>query len=348
MIYELKELVGNADGDEAKSLLFQMLLRISMVKEAKVSEKQFAEDMKRVYEDFLHYKSMQAREEASKDHQAVHIIFGDSPAGSLKMVLQEMGLQDREQVVSFSDMFSIGPIWRLHEEIGLAGRYEWLKDHINWEEEYLDKYQGQFSKRISTISAIRHDIPIIIWAGDNAHEQTALRFVLYLLREKANDVAVINATAHYKQLFRIPDRDCYPLHTGEITPEKLAMIYQKNRAAQPLSQEERKKYEEEWEELAAAQEVLRIWGEEGIHNVDAAYYDDYIIHTARDLHNSSDDAGFMKSARLIGQVIGCLNQYICDDYVEYRVRHLVMNGVFDIKGIPKAMRFYSVKLRDQA
>ena len=204
-----------------------------------------------------------------------------------------------------------------------------MKDHINWEEEYLDKYQGQFSKRISTISAIRHDIPIIIWAGDNAHEQTALRFVLYLLREKANDVAVINATADYKKLFRIPDKECYPLHTGEIIPEKLAMIYQKNRAAQPLSQEERKKYEEEWEELAAAQEVLRIWEEEGI-------------------HNSSDDAGFMKSARLIGQVIGCLNQYICDDYVEYRVRHLVMNGVFDIKGIPKAMRFYSVKLRNQA
>lgn len=63
------------------------------------------------------------------------------------------------------------------------------------------------------------------------------------------------------------------------------------------------------------------------------------------MHNEVKSKDFMKSARVIGEVIGNLNQYIGDQFVEYRVRHLIMNGVFEIVGIPKAMRFYSVKLR---
>jgi len=53
----------------------------------------------------------------------------------------------------------------------------------------------------------------------------------------------------------------------------------------------------------------------------------------------------MKSARLIGEVIGNVDQYIGDGFVEYRVRLLIMNGIFEIKGVPKAMRYYSVKLK---
>ncbi|WP_342543751.1 DUF3658 domain-containing protein [Paenisporosarcina sp. FSL H8-0542] len=54
---------------------------------------------------------------------------------------------------------------------------------------------------------------------------------------------------------------------------------------------------------------------------------------------------FYEKARVIGEAIGNLIQYIGDQFVKYRVRHLIMNGVFEIEGIPKAMRFYSVKLR---
>ncbi|MEK5392949.1 DUF1835 domain-containing protein [Margalitia sp. FSL K6-0131] len=45
----------------------------------------------------------------------IHIIFGASASGSLKFVLREMGL-NKEQVIAFWDIFSIGPIWKLHEE----------------------------------------------------------------------------------------------------------------------------------------------------------------------------------------------------------------------------------------
>lgn len=33
-----------------------------------------------------------------------------------------MELQDEEKVISFSDMFSIGPVWQLHEKVGFNQR----------------------------------------------------------------------------------------------------------------------------------------------------------------------------------------------------------------------------------
>ncbi|MCM3576276.1 DUF3658 domain-containing protein [Mesobacillus subterraneus] len=88
-----------------------------------------------------------------------------------------------------------------------------------------------------------------------------------------------------------------------------------------------------------------MWESKEIKSVEETYYDDYIISKAKKLHKERKNNDFMKSARLIGEVIGYLNQYIGDEYFEYRVRHLIMNGVFEIEGVPKAMRFYSVRLK---
>ncbi|WP_077319159.1 DUF3658 domain-containing protein [Virgibacillus proomii] len=89
-----------------------------------------------------------------------------------------------------------------------------------------------------------------------------------------------------------------------------------------------------------------MWTNKEVRSIDEAYYDDYIINTAKKLHNKRKSNEFIKSARLIGKVIGHLNQYIGDDFFfEYRVRYLIMNGIFEIEGVPRVMRFYSVKLR---
>lgn len=44
--------------------------------------------------------------------------------------------------------------------------------------------------------------------------------------------------------------------------------------------------------------------------------------------------------------MGNLNQRIADFYFEYRLIQLVLKGIFEIEGVPKAMRYYSVKLQD--
>ena len=47
----------------------------------------------------------------------------------------------------------------------------------------------------------------------------------------------------------------------------------------------------------------------------------------------------MLSARLIGEVLGHLNQYVGDDFIEYRVRTLVRQGIFEVKGNTKGSGF---------
>lgn len=346
MIRELKELVKKSSEDEVRSLLFYILCKISMGEETQYSEEQLAKDLKKTYKDFLNYKSEQNSLENEKDYKAIHIIFDDAASGSLKAVLKEMELQNDEKVISFSDLFSIGPIWKLNEKRGLSQRYNWLKNHINFDDEsYIDEYQADFNKTTLKINAIPENRPIIIWTGENSHEQTAVRFVLYLLKDKTNDIFLIESTKIYKIQFDIPDTEIFPLHTGEMSHERLRPIYEKNRTAHQLSQEERKQFEEEWEELSNKQEVLRIWKNGEIHSVEESFYDDYIINSAKKLQSEHEYKEFMKSASVIGEVIGNINQFMGDIYIEYRLRHLILKGVFEIEGIPKGMRYYSVKLR---
>jgi len=118
-----------------------------------------------------------------------------------------------------------------------------------------------------------------------------------------------------------------------------------------LSQYERKRLEEEWLILKDAKETLRIWRNEKIKSVREDYYDQYMINMAKKLQlerereQEQEPEDFMKSARLIGEVLGHLDQYVGDSFLEYRLRKLIEKGVFEVEGNLKAMRFYSVRLK---
>ena len=151
MIRELKEFVKSSSEDEVKSLLFQILLNISIEKQ---TEEELGKELKKTYRNFLNDKYEQKRLENEKEYNVVHIVFGDSSSGSLKNTLKDMGLQDKEKVIYFSDSFSIGPIWKLEEDIGLSQRYKWLMNHINLDEKYLFNYQNTFKDTLLNTSLL--------------------------------------------------------------------------------------------------------------------------------------------------------------------------------------------------
>lgn len=62
----------------------------------------------------------------------------------------------------------------------------------------------------------------------------------------------------------------------------------------------------------------------------------------RELEQESEE--FMKSARLIGEALGHLDQCVGDGFLEYRLRKLIEKGIFEMEGNLKGMRFYSVRL----
>ncbi|MGD6801820.1 DUF1835 domain-containing protein [Rossellomorea aquimaris] len=345
MIDELKRILKSTTEEEAKSLLLQTLYGIHMNKEVtEYTDSDLAADVKRTYNDFLQYKRKQATEQRH-DYKSYHLVFGDSPAGSLKQALKKMKLNQEEKVISFSDLFSIGPLTKLEEAEGVLERREWFENHLIVDDDFPSDYLYSFNKTIDEIRAIPSNAAITIWAGENAHEQTGLRLVMRLLNERSNDIQLINSTELHRKLLNTLEIQYQLLHTGEISPEQLITMYKKGQNTLPLTPEERISLEKEYTELSTTNEVLRIWQGDSIQSVEEGYFDDLIIQTARRLFAKRGIEEFMKSARLIGELIGHLNQYVGDQFFEYRVRHLILNGVFEIKGVPKAMRFYSIRFK---
>jgi hypothetical protein len=112
-----------------------------------------------------------------------------------------------------------------------------------------------------------------------------------------------------------------------------------------LTQHEREDFEKEWLSLSASQETLRIWRNGRIHSVPEDYYDEYMIKRAKKLHGKTKTKEWMKSARLIGDALGHLDQYVGDSFLEYRLKKLIEADVFEWEGSLEAMRYYSVRLR---
>ncbi|MGM0845613.1 MAG: DUF1835 domain-containing protein [Bacillota bacterium] len=345
MIDELKRIVKNTSEEEAKSLLLLTLSCMDLHDEtAGYSDSDLSEDVKKTYQDFLDTKRNQAAIQ-HRDYKVYHILFGDSSAGGVKMALKEVEMNEDEKVLIFSDLFSIGPVGNLDEEEGIQQRLEWLENHLIEEDDFSQEYQHAFHTTLSEISAIPHDVPITIWAGENAHEQMGLRLVMSLLKGKSNSIIVINSSEIHRSLFATSKTRYNLLHTGELSIEQLKMILKESKKLLPLSPNDRTRLEKEYAELSSTKEVLRIWQNHFIKSVKEDYYDDYIIATANTLLNKRSSDKFLKSARLIGELIGHLEQYVSDQFFEYRVRQLIYGGVFEIKGVPKGMRFYSIRFK---
>lgn len=340
---KLKEYVENTSEEEVRSLLFLILLQISMEEQP---DEELAKNLRQIYQNYLQAKINQQNLENKKEYKVIHIVFGESAAGSLRMALKEMGVQEGEKVICFLDNFSFGPLWRIEEDKGLALRHKWLINHINYDEEYLFSYKRRFHTTILEVKNIMEQAHIFIWAGENADEQTAHRFVLSLLQNKTNDIFLINPLEYYNEITSKSDAKDYAMHTGMFSSEELQAIYQKNNSMQPLTINDRAKYINEWKKISQQNKNLRIWVDKKMNSVAEDYYDNYIIKTAQLLHKEQNNKEFIKSARLIGEIIGNQNQRVGDIYFEYRLIQLVLKGIFEIEGVPKAMRYYSVKLQD--
>lgn len=346
-IEQLKKAIKELPEEDTKSLLFQVLLRMNLLRETAYSETEFVSDIKNIYDLVFEISRDRSERSQEENFQMIHILFGDSPAGALKYALKKMRLSKREKVISFWDMFSVGPVWKLHEKAGQETRFDFMQEVMNDEDDDFRHYQKKFHETINQITSIPVNVPITIWVAENAHEQTGLRYALHLLKNKVNDIKVINTTKAYVENFNRPDIQYTVLNTGELSPEQLQVIYEKG-ATKSISEYEREGFEKEWMALADSKKTLRIWRKNEIKSVREDFYDQYMINMAKKLQMErervKEPEPFMKSARIIGEVIGHLDQYMGDSFFEYRLRQLIEKGVFEMEGNLKAMRFYSVRL----
>ncbi|WP_318616413.1 DUF3658 domain-containing protein [Sporosarcina sp. YIM B06819] len=197
-------------------------------------------------------------------------------------------------------------------------------------------------------SFCNHDIAvqraIYIWYGDNANEQTALRFYLYLLRDKTNEIYLINSTEICERYGASVEGQ--PIfHTGQIDQEILRAFSGNNKENKPLSDNKQIQFQQEWEKLTETKDVLRVWKDNEIQAVPEDHYDSLILETLEKLHDQQGMKDFIKTGSVLGEIVDRIDVDIDLFYLEYRIRHFVYSGVLELKGIPKSMIHYSVKLR---
>lgn len=88
---------------------------------------------------------------------------------------------------------------------------------------------------------------------------------------------------------------------------------------------------------------MRLWVNDEIKGV-PENYDPLIISNIEKLHNEQIIKDFIKNGIVIGEILNLMEGLISDSFLEYRIRYLVYSSVLELKGIPKSMRHYSVKL----
>ncbi|EGA91091.1 hypothetical protein GPDM_01775 [Planococcus donghaensis MPA1U2] len=329
--------IEKLSGSEAKSLLVNILYRIEFLKQEAGSQSYTVTELLELSQEVR--QELQKEKKFEGANKAVHLICGESSAGSLRI-----GLHYENKIIGFPDFFTVGPLWDLHTEEGRVKRYDWLVNNINYDMDYLEEeYCNRISKTIDQINAIPSSLPIILWTATNSDEQIALRYFLYLLREKKNCMYVINTTKAFQAIYSTKSPQVDLRHSGEVAPEQFEEIYT-TKLGEPLTAEKRRELENEWLLLSKQRGNLRVIEKETIQNVHDDYFDSLIIDFVQELHSQYGKTDFILTAKVIGEILFRSPHLINDGYLEYRIRCLVLKGLFEIKGIPKSMRHYSVRL----
>jgi hypothetical protein len=269
--------------------------------------------------------------EKQKMKKFTHIVFGDSAAGSLKYFFRINQNEYNGEVLSFREDYSVGPLHGIDTENGLGIRREWVKrvyQKIN-EEDLLMHFDKDLMKAYEAIKNIPEDSGIVIWHGENAIDQTGLRYLCDLLGNRG--IREMDVSSCFKE-----ERDGtrkFVRALGECTPEEIKDIIID---IKEMGEERCCLLADDWNNIMEATKNLRILIEGRIIRVEESYYDEEIL--------SNCSTEFMKAARVIGATMGNSEQHVGDTYIDYRLRILVENGKVEHRGRLVSMRDFEVRV----
>ena len=339
-INQLKQGISKLDEHEAKALLNLIFIRAEQFEEDEIIA--LLQSMK---ESLI---QVSRNEEKIEHLQTVHIVFGDSPAGSLKAAFRNTPYEKTEEIIVFPDILSVGPIESLHTKIGIENRFQWFKENYRDDFNYLEEYKRRILKAIEKIKVILPYQQIIVWTCENSAEQTGLRLIHYLLQNKVNEVFELNTFKAFHEFYSYPmlEEEQFPRTTGELTSEQLLKFYEQFEL-KPMNIAKRKALRDEGQNLLLIKSHLRTWEHNELWHSDVERDDNIIIQCAKKLHKELETHDYMKAARLIGEVIGNMKHYTGDEWIEYRLRDLISKKIFTYRGDLSAMRLYEVKLKEE-
>jgi hypothetical protein len=350
-ILAIKKAVSTLREDEVKLYLIRILAQIGRVKEQsklleEPLEQQIAEPVASLLEYYTSLMELPAKRafwDPSPDCTHVHILCGDSFTGSMKQALRGLSWMDTHKLVTMRENYAIGPLGQLDTPVGRKLRSDWFRQHIQEYFTISDECEREYTELLGNLELIPEQAKVIIWTSRSASEQTALRLAVHLLGNRPNEIIVCDACTICEELYNGPDASCIYRSSSEIPADKLREALLRIGTGSRLAPANIARLTREWQEMSEQSGVLRIWQDEAVLEVPADYYDSYLLEKLDSLDPPPGEDGFLKSARLVGEALGNCEQDIGDAYYESRVRELIYSGVLEIRGVPTAMRFYSIR-----
>lgn len=284
------------------------------------------------------------QEEARRNH--IYLLFGLSEAGSMKVALSRLGCRHSIRVLSFNETFTAGPLYKLHREEGYYTRELWFQERFP-DQGYQLNPQHKLEAMIRTLKEIPEDKKITIWCGDNSHDQTGLRFALFILSERKQPIHVINPIEAYGGIPGIAEQfsiSLSPQSLGQLPNEAVQSIIKNTENTQPLTFAQRKQYELEWQEISNTEDMLRIWSNGQLTNVPETYYDEEILSLILQLQKNEKGDQYVNAGLIAGAIIEQWNLFISTSFIEYRFWRLSSEGKLLFKGIPYAMHLYFLRI----
>ncbi|MDQ0174233.1 DUF1835 domain-containing protein [Bacillus chungangensis] len=347
-ILAIKKAIDSLGEGELKPYLRFILVKIKLMKEQEGTLETTVTELIELYDELMGLQEKRAVWYPVPACTHVHIVVGDSFAGSMKQALKGLGWAETHKLITLRENYAIGPLDGLDSPEGRKARSNWFRDNITEAFEAYTEFEEEYNELLDKLEQIPEQAEVIIWTSCNACEQTGMRHAIHLMRNKRNSISVCDACAVCEELYNRPDAFINYRHSGEIPADKIreALIHLDGKGK--LCAPDITRLEWEWQEIMEQAGMLRIWRDSKVLEVPVDYYDQYLLEMLDKLKPPTDDNGFLKSARLIGEAIGYCEQYIGDSYFEYRLRELIYDGILEIKGVPAAMRFYSIRRKRRA
>ncbi|MGG3283864.1 DUF1835 domain-containing protein [Paenibacillus solani] len=336
----------NEIGDRGNALVLHRLLQRTMhlTTGEDWEERQVANRMYRLLvEEIESVYKQQIRAEELQTH--VHIVFSLSNAGSLKVALSRLGKREENIVLAFNDLFSIGPIADLHTTEGQHQRQMWLMEHDRDSfHASLANQEHQIMPMIEKLKNIQENKSVVIWCADNAHDQTGLRFAMFLLRERKAPVHIVNLTKIFQETGSYGEKGKAPFAQSSIEYDNYLDIVRNYDNGVLLDANQRKQFVSEWTELAGQDHVLRLWVQGRIVGCDENQLDEVIIQSVIELQAGLDADEFVRAGEVVERVMENSQQLISYSYMVNRIWTLVNDGLLVFKGIPNLLHQFSVRM----
>ncbi|PZD96027.1 hypothetical protein DNH61_10715 [Paenibacillus sambharensis] len=320
--------------------------QIRLLKEQKEPPEDAVNTLIDLYDNLIELQEKKTFWDPKPDCTHVHIVVGDSFAGSTKLALKQLGWSAAHKVITMRENYAIGPLGRLDSPEGRRTRNDWFQDNMAEAFWTFISSEEEYNELVSKLEQIPEQAEVIVWTSRSVREQTGMRHSLYLLRNKRSVIRVCDAPAITEELFNRPNAFMEYRRSGEIPPDRLREALERISGCRQLSADEITRFAEEWLEISEQGGLLRIWTDEAVHAVPADYYDSYLLEKLDYLRPASDHR-FLKASRLIGEAMAYCEQDIGDSYFEFRLREMIYGGILEIKGVPAAMRFYSVRRKER-